>query len=83
MERQELFDTVRQAAVEMLEVDSDAVKEDARFKEDLDVDSLDVVEFVMALEDQLEIRIPEDELEGVATVGQALDLVMSKLSPVR
>ena len=54
--------------------------EDARFKEDLDADSLDLVELVMGLEERFDISVPEEDLEGVATVGQAVDLVLSKVA---
>ena len=52
---------------------------DARFAEDLNADSLDLVEAVLALEEEWNIEIPEDEMESVKTVGQAVDLVASKL----
>ena len=64
----------------MLNVEPDAVTEEARFKEDLDADSLDLVEFVMALEEEFDITVPEEALEGVTTVGQAVSLVSDKLS---
>jgi acyl carrier protein len=76
MERQEVLEGLSQVAQELLGVDSDAVTEDARFDEDLDVDSLGLVEFVMAVEDRFEVKIPEEKLEGITTVGQAADLVL-------
>ena len=54
--------------------------EDARFKEDLDADSLDLVELVMGLEERFDISVPEEDLENVGTVGQAVDLVLAKLA---
>ena len=54
-------------------------REDASFGDDLDADSLDLVELVMALEDEFDINVDEEELEGIETVGQAFDLVTSKL----
>jgi len=80
MERAELLTTITDLAVEILDVDAGAVTEKARFKDDLDADSLDLVEFVMALEERLDISVPEDEVEGVETIGQAIDLVADKLS---
>jgi len=80
MERSEVFVTLKNAAVEVLGVQPDAVTEAARFKEDLEADSLDLVELVMALEEQLDITVPEEDLEGVETIGQALDLVYGKLA---
>ncbi len=79
MERAEAFAILKEAAVEVLAVDPSAVTEEARFKEDLDADSLDLVEFVMALEERFDISVPEEDLDGVDTVGQALTLVMGKL----
>jgi acyl carrier protein len=80
MDRDEIFATVTKLAVDVLGVEPEAVVEQARFNEDLDADSLDLVELVMALEEQFDISVPEDELEGVLTVGQAVSLVSDKLS---
>jgi acyl carrier protein len=80
MERTEAFAILKEAAVEVLAVDSSAVTEEARFKEDLDADSLDLVEFVMALEERFDISVPEEDLEGIETVGQALTLVLDKIA---
>ena len=79
MDRDEALAALREVAVEVLSVEPDAVTNDARFKEDLDADSLDLVELVMALEEEFDITVPEEDLEGVQTVGQAYDLVKSKL----
>ena len=62
---------MQEVAVEVLSVEPDQVTETARFKEDLDADSLDLVELVMGLEERFDIEVPEDDLEGVTTVGQA------------
>jgi len=80
MDRNQVFTTLQQAAAEVLGVEPDAVTEDARFKDDLDADSLDLVELVMALEEQLDVSVPEEELEGIATVGDAVTLLLSKVS---
>ena len=71
MERDEVLSALREVAVEVLSVEPDSVVEEARFKEDLDADSLDLVELVMALEDEFDVSIDEEELEGIATVAQA------------
>jgi acyl carrier protein len=76
MDRQEVLEGLADVAVELLGVDREQVTEDARFDEDLDVDSLGLVEFVMAVEDRFEVKVPEDRLEGITTVGQAADLVL-------
>ncbi len=79
MERTIALDAVREVAVEVLSVEPAQVTEQARFKEDLEADSLDLVELVMGLEEKFDIQVPEDELEGVTTVGHAVDLVLAKV----
>jgi acyl carrier protein len=79
MERADVLTAVQESAKEVLGVDQDVVVEDARFKDDLDADSLDLVELVMALEERFEVTIPEEELGGIETVGQAVDVVLGKL----
>ena len=76
---QDLFARFRKCAVEVLSVEEGAVTPDAKFGDDLDADSLDLVELVMALEEEFGIEVPEEELEGIETVGQAFDLVSNKL----
>lgn len=73
------FERFKTCAVEVLAVDPAKVTREARFADDLDADSLDLVELVMALEERFGIDVPESELEGVQTVGQAYELVASKL----
>ena len=74
------FETFKKCAVEVLQVSPEQVTLEAKFGDDLDADSLDLVELVMALEEAFDIEVPEEELEGVQTVGQAYELVTSKLS---
>jgi acyl carrier protein len=74
------FETFKKCAVEVLQVSPEQVTLEAKFGEDLDADSLDLVELVMALEEAFDIEVPEEELEGVTTVGQAYDLVKGKLA---
>ncbi|KAA0234456.1 MAG: Acyl carrier protein [Acidimicrobiales bacterium] len=69
----------RKCAVEVLSVEPDQVTLEARFDDDLDADSLDLVELVMALEEEFDVTIEEEELEGVDTVGAAYELLQSKL----
>jgi acyl carrier protein len=80
MERSEALDAIREVAVEVLSVEPDQVTEEARFKEELEADSLDLVELVMGLEERFDIEVPEEDLEGVASVGQAVTLVLDKVS---
>jgi acyl carrier protein len=80
MTNEEIMTHIRAAAAEVLSVDESAVVEGASFGDDLDADSLDLVELVMALEDRLDIVIPEEELESVKTVGDAARLVEGKVA---
>jgi acyl carrier protein len=75
----DLFERFKGHAVTVLAVDADKVTLEASFADDLDADSLDLVELVMALEDEFDVSIEEEELEGITTVAQAVDLVRSKL----
>ena len=75
----DVFERFKTCAVEVLAVDADKVTVTASFADDLDADSLDLVELVMALEEEFDISVDESELEGIETVQAALDLVKSKL----
>ena len=79
MDDQAAFDKFKQCAVEVLQVDPDKVTREARFGDDLDAESLDLVELVMALEESFDVTVDESELEGIETVEQAYHLVTSKL----
>ena len=79
MDETEAFSKFKQCAVDVLQVDPAKVTPGARFGEDLDADSLDLVELVMTLEEQFDITVDESELEGIDTVEQAFKLVTSKL----
>ena len=78
MERAEVLQVLRDKAVEMLEVEADAVQEDKSFVEDLEVDSLSLVEYTMELEDVLGIELPEEDLVDVKTIGAFLDVILAK-----
>ena len=79
MDDEATFEKFKQCAVEVLQVEPEKITRTARFADDLDADSLDLVELVMALEEQFGINVDESELEGVETVGQAYELVTGKL----
>ena len=79
MEMPEITQKVRRILAENLSVPEERVTPESRFQEDLDADSLDLVEAVLALEEEFGVSIPEEEMEGVATVGQAIQLVADKL----
>jgi acyl carrier protein len=76
---QEIFDRFVKCAVKTLSVEASQVTKEATFAEDLDADSLDVVELVMELEEEFGIEVPEEDLQDVKTVGQAFDIIVSKL----
>ena len=79
MDNEAAFETFKKCTVDVLQVAPEQVTLDARFGEDLDADSLDLVELVMALEEAFDITVPEEELEGIETVEQAFKLVTGKL----
>ena len=79
MERSDIESRMKALLVSELGLDEDKITTDAHFEEDLEVDSLGVVELLMALEDEFGVEIPDEEAEDIATVGQAVDVVIAKL----
>jgi acyl carrier protein len=75
----DLFERFQKCAVDVLSVDAAKVTKEASFADDLEADSLDLVELVMALEEEFDVTIDEEELQGITTVGGAFDLLTSKL----
>ena len=73
-----VFEKVREIVVEELNVTEEQVTPEATFQEDLNADSLDVVELVMRLEDAFDITIPDEDAEKIRTVGQAVDYIEQK-----
>ena len=78
--REEVFERVKEVLTEQLGVDEAEITEEASFQEDLDADSLDLVELIMELEDQFGIKITDDEAQKLSTVGQAVDFVLAHQS---
>lgn len=74
----EILKKVQEIVIEQLDVDADRVTPEANFINDLDADSLDVVELVMALEESFEIEIGDEEAEKIATVADAVTHIESK-----
>jgi len=70
-----LLDDVKAVVVEQLDCDPAEVKEDSKFIEDLGADSLDVVELVMALEEEYNIEIPSDDLASLDTVEEVMEFL--------
>ena len=75
----ENFERFTKCAVEVLSVDVGQVTREASFADDLDADSLDLVELIMALEEEFGVTVEEEELEGITTIGGAYDLIACKL----
>ncbi len=80
MNKEEIFGKVKKIVAEQLEVTSEDVKPEANFANDLGADSLDIVELVMALEEEFDIEIPDEAAEKIFTVQAAVDYINDKVS---
>ena len=78
MTREEIFNQLRDMLVEQLGVDEADVTEGASFADDLDADSLDLVEVIMEMEDKFSLKISDEEAEKIRTVGEAVDFVAAR-----
>jgi acyl carrier protein len=76
--REEIFERVKEVLVEQLGVEEGEITEAASFQEDLDADSLDLVELIMELEDQFGVKISDEDAQGIQTVGQAVDYIAAR-----
>jgi acyl carrier protein len=76
VDRQTAFDQVKEIIVEQLGVSPDEVRDEASFQEDLNADSLDLVELIMSMEDKFGVKIPDEDAESILTVGNAVDYVV-------
>jgi len=79
MDRNAVSERLTGVLISELGLDAEKINDEAHFEEDLDVDSLGVVELLMALEDEFDVKIPDEEAESIVTVGQAIDMVQGKL----
>lgn len=73
-----MLEKVKEIIVEKLNVDESEITENTNFKDDLNADSLDLFELVMALEDEFDIEVPSEDLEQFATVGDVLNYLSDK-----
>jgi len=74
-----VFDKVAEILAEQLDAEKEDITADTRIAEDLNADSLDVVELLMAIEDEFEITIPDEEIENLKTVGDVADYIQSNI----
>ncbi len=77
MDRDQAFEQVKEIVVEQLGVSADDVKPEASFQEDLNADSLDLVELIMSMEDKFGVKIPDEDAEKILTVNDAVDYVVA------
>ncbi len=77
MDRETALDQVKGIIVEQLGVSPDEVREEASFQEDLNADSLDLVELIMSMEDKFGVKIPDEDAETILTVSDAVDYVVA------
>jgi len=79
MERDELLNKIKTIVADKLSIGEDQVTEEASFIDDLGADSLDTVELVIALEDEFDLDIPDEQAEKLTTVGKAIDYVLTNV----
>ncbi len=74
----EILSKVKEIAADQLGVEEDAVEMDSKFIDDLEADSLDIVELMMALEEEFDIEIPDEDAEKIVTVGDAVNYIAER-----
>lgn len=75
MNEQEIFEKVKEIVVEQLGIEEATVTMEATFVDDLSADSLDIVELVMALEEEFDLEIPDSDAEKIVTVGDVVKYI--------
>lgn len=74
-----VFEKIVELLAEQLDADKETITADTRIAEDLNADSLDVVELLMAIEDEFELEIPDEQIETIKTVGNLVDYIQSNI----
>jgi acyl carrier protein len=77
MTENEIFSKIRDILVENFEVDKDEITKNTNFTSDLDADSIDLVEFILQLEDEFGAEIPDEDAEKIKTVGDAVSYILA------
>ncbi len=77
MSEEEIFNKIRDLIADNFDVDKDKITENTNFTADLDADSIDLVEFILQLEDEFGAEIPDDDAEEIKTVGDAVSYIKS------
>ncbi|MCO0806598.1 MAG: acyl carrier protein [Lactobacillus sp.] len=77
MTEEEIFNKIKTLIADNFNVDQDKITENTNFTNDLDADSIDLVEFILQLEDEFGSEIPDDEAEKIKTVGDAISYIKS------
>ena len=75
MSEEEIFNKIKDMIADNVDVDKDKITEDTNFMDDLDADSIDLVEFILQLEDEFGAEIPDDEAEKIKTIGDAVSYI--------
>ena len=79
MNSEEIFDKVKEIIIEQLGVTESAITTEASFIDDLGADSLDIVELIMALEEEFDLEIPDSDAEKVVTVGDVVEYIKDNI----
>ena len=79
MDKNQVFDKVKAVILDELEVAEAKVTMDTKLKEDLGADSIDAVQIIMALEDEFDIKLEDDNLEKISTVGDVVEFILQVL----
>ena len=75
----DILGSIKEIIVDLLGVDEDKIKPESRFREDLEADSLDLVELIMAFEDKFGAEISDEDAQKITTVGEAVDYIKGRM----